>query len=202
MTIRSTLALSLTAAVWLAGAPACTYNDGDSGDGDTGDTGDGDTGDGDTGDGDTGDGNNNGDAVPTSGVWGYAEYAPNRNDCNLDETYGNGGGGFGLENHGDGTFTVIPNDGTDPFVCILDGSSFDCPDRATESEEIDSDYDATLIGHAVAEGMFDTDELGSGTQTATIACQGSDCGLAETALGIDFPCTLEVDFVIEYIGGN
>ncbi len=196
MTIRSTLALSLTAAVWLAGAPACTYNDSD--DDDSGDT-DGD-GDGDCdGDGD-GDGNTGGDADPRSGVWSYAEFTSNRNDCNLDEDYGNGGGGFGLDNHGDGTFTIIPNDGTDPFLCTLDGPSFDCPDRATEESEIDSEYDATLVGHAVAEGMFDTDENGSGTQTATVDCQGSDCGLAEDALGIDFPCTLEVDFVIEWEG--
>src|SRR4029079_1143797 len=108
----------------------------------------------------------------------------------LDQSYGNGGGGFGLEKHGDRTFTVVPNDGTDPFLCDLDGADFHCPDRATEEEQIDGGYDATLVGHAVADGTFDDDENGSGTQTATVDCDGSDCGLAETALGIEFPCTL------------
>ena len=53
----------------------------------------------------------------------------------------------------------------------------------------------------MADGTFSTDESASGTQTATVDCEGSDCGLAETALGIDFPCTLEVDYVIEWLGG-
>lgn len=203
MTIRSTLAITLTSALWLHAGAACTYND--AGDDDSADDGGGDgDGDGDGDGGDDGDGDGGdpgGDADPRSGSWGYAEYAPNRNDCNLDPSYGNGGGRFGLDNHGDGTFTIIPGDGTDPFLCTLDGASFDCPDRATEVEEVDGGYDATLVGHAVADGVFATDESGSGTQTATITCAGSDCGLAEAALGVDFPCTLEVDFVIEYLGG-
>ena len=205
MMIRSTLALTFTAALCLAGAAACSYNDSDDDDsGDSGDSGDdGDNGDdGDGGDsGDSGDGPAGDDADPRSGEWHYAEWVANRNDCNLDEDYGNGNGSFGIDNHGDGTFTVIPGDGSDPFLCNIDGDSFDCPNRATEEEELDSDYDATLVGQAVADGMFSTDERGSGTQTATVDCEGSDCGLAEVALGIDFPCTLEADFVIEYLGG-
>jgi hypothetical protein len=198
MTIRSTLAVTLTTALWFHAA-ACTYND--AGDDDSGDTGgDGDGGDGGDGGDRDGGGDPGGDADPRSGSWGYAEYAPNRNDCNLDPSYGNGGGRFALDNHGDGSFTVVPSDGTDPFDCTLDGASFACPDRATEAEQLDGDYDATLIGHAVADGVFATDESGSGTQTATISCAGSDCALAEAALGVDFPCTLEVDFVIEYLG--
>lgn len=194
MTIRSTLALVLGSTLCLTTA-ACTYNDaGDDDTGDSGDSGDG----GDTGD--TGDGDPGGDVDPVSGVWGYAEYAPNRNDCNLDDSYGNGGGGFGLENHGDGTFTIIPNDGTDPFLCTLDGAAFDCPDRATEEADLAGGYDAHLTGHATAEGSFDTDTHGSGTQTATISCQGSDCQLAAEVLDISFPCHLEVDFVIAYQG--
>ena len=204
MTIRSTFALAFAASLWLSGAAACTNNGDDDESGDSGDSGDnGDSGDsGDNGDnGDSGDGPSGDDADPRSGEWDYTEWVANRNDCDLDENYGNGGGNFGLDNNGDGTFTVIPGDGSDPFDCDIDGDSFDCPNRATAEEPIQGGYDATLVGQAVADGSFATDERASGTQTATVNCDGSDCALAETALGIEFPCTLEVDFVIEYVGG-
>lgn len=176
-------------------------DDGDGGDtGDSGDGGDGgDSGDGDGGDsGDSGDGDGSGAVEPRTGVWDYSEYAPARNDCGLPSTYGNGGGGFGLVNHGDGTFTVIPNDGTDPFDCALDGADFSCPDRATEEAPVEQGLDATLVGQASAEGTFSNPENGAGTQTARIECEGGDCGVVEAATGVDFPCTLEVAFVIDW----
>jgi hypothetical protein len=175
--------------------------DDDPGDDDPGDDdpGDDDPGDDDPGDDDPGDGS----AVePRTGVWDYTEYEPNTNDCGLPASYGNGGGGFGLVNNGDDGFTVVPNDGTDSFDCIVDGADFDCPERATEEETVDPQYDATLIGQAEASGTFSDPENGSGTQTAVVECEGSDCALVELATGVDFPCTFSIDFVIEWRSGT
>ena len=199
--------LALTAVMALSACTIESDDDDDDGatdgaDDDPGDDdpGDDDPGDDDPGDDDPGDDDPVGDVDPRSGVWDYTEYEPNTNDCNLPESYGNGGGGFGLDNNGDGTFTVIPNDGTDPFDCTMEGADFDCLDRATEEEVVDPQYDATLIGQATATGTFDDPESGSGTQTAVVECEGTDCSLLELATGVDFPCTFSIDFVIDWRG--
>lgn len=209
MTIRSTLAVSFAALLAASTGAGCVMNEDDDDmedrDDDDDDDQDDDDDDQDDDDDDQDDDQDDddddqvGDGDPRSGRWGYVEYQQNQNDCNLDDSYGNGGGSFLLENHGDGTFTVVPGDGTDPFVCQLDGGAFDCPDRATEVVEVEGGYDAVIIGHATAEGIFSDDDSGSGSQTATVSCQGGDCGIVEAATGVDFPCTLEVDFVIEWL---
>jgi hypothetical protein len=143
-----------------------------------------------------------GDVEPRTGVWDYSDYNPRLNDCNIPGNYGNGGGGFGLVNEGGGVFTVLPNDGTAAFECFVEGADFECPDRATEEAVVDPSYDALLVGQAVADGTFSDPENATGTQTATVECEGSDCGLLEAATGADFPCTLAVDFVIEWRSGS
>jgi hypothetical protein len=213
--MRARSILALLAAVALSG---CVTNEDDDGGGDTdgvtdgsdngggdndpgdsgGDTG-GDNG-GDTG-GDNGGDTGGGDVAPRSGVWDYSEYVPSQNDCNVPGDYGNGDGGFGLTYDGGGVFTVIPNDGTDPFDCTLDGADFNCPDRATEVVDIDQSLDATLVGQASAEGTFSDAENGTGSQTAIVDCEGADCALVESTTGADFPCTFAVDFVIDWRTG-
>jgi hypothetical protein len=153
----------------------------------------------DTGDDDDDNGDDNSGVEPRTGVWDYSDYSPEDNDCNIPSDYGNGGGGFGLVNNGDGSFTVIPNDDTDPFDCDLNGADFDCPDRATETEEVPG-YDAVLVGQATAEGTFSDPENATGTQTAVINCEGGDCGLVELATGADFPCTFGVVFTVDWSG--
>jgi hypothetical protein len=179
---------------------------GDGGGDDGGDTADdgGDAGDdsgGDTtdGGGDAGDGS--GDVAPRSGVWDYSEYVPSQNDCNIPADYGDGDGGFGLQYDGAGTFTVFPNDGTANFDCDLDGADFNCPDRLTEEVDVDQSLDATLTGHATAEGTFSDAENATGSQTAIVDCAGADCALLEATTGADFPCTFAVDFVIDWRTG-
>lgn len=175
-------------------------NDGDGGDSNDGDGGDSNDGDGGDSDGDGGDSDGDGgDSVqPRTGVWRYAEYDENRNDCDLPPDYGNGNGGFGIDDLGGDRFVVIPNDGTDPFDCTLDGADFDCPDRATEVVPAGPPYDAVLLGQARVEGTFSDPENGSGTQTAIIQCNGADCPLVELGTGVNFPCTFAIDFVIEW----
>ena len=150
------------------------------------------------------DGSDDGGAAvePRTGVWDYSDYDPRVNDCDIPGNYGNGGGGFGLINEGGGTFRVFPNDDTDPFDCDLDGADFFCPDRATEEAVVDPQFDALLVGQATAEGTFSDPENATGSQTATIDCQGGDCGLLEAATGAEFPCTFTVDFVVDWRGNG
>ncbi len=146
------------------------------------------------------DGSDDGGAAiePRSGAWDYSDYVPSVNDCDIPGDYGNGGGGFGLVNDGGGTFRVLPNDGTDPFDCNLDGADFDCPDRATEEAVVDPGLDALLVGQATAEGTFSDPENATGSQTAIVDCEGADCAVVEAATGADFPCTFTVNFVIDW----
>lgn len=202
MKMRSILALFAVLA--MAGCVVEDGDDDDDGVSDSSDDGaDGGDDEPDDGDNEPDDGSDGGagDVEPRSGVWDYSDYNANQNDCNVPEDYGNGGGGFGLVNNGGGSFTVIPNDGTEAFDCSLDGADFDCPDRATEEAVVDADYDAVLIGQAVAEGTFSDSENATGSQTAEIDCEGADCGLLEAATGASFPCTLSVDYVIEWRSG-
>ena len=210
--MRTRSIIALLAAVALSG---CVVKDGDDDDGDTdgvsdgGDDGGGDTADdgGDAGDdgsddsGDGSDGDGSGDVAPRSGVWDYSEYTPSRNDCNIPNDYGDGDGGFGLQYDGGGTFTVFPNDGTAAFDCALDGADFNCPDRLTEEVDVDASLDATLTGHASAEGTLSDAENGTGSQTAIVDCAGADCALVEATTGVEFPCTFAVDFVIDWRTG-
>jgi hypothetical protein len=139
-----------------------------------------------------------GDGGPESGQWTYDEYDVTGGDCDVASQL-NSDGGFLLSNHGDGTFTITPGDGTDPFLCTLDGGDFDCPDRATESFS-DPTLDARLDGQARADGTFSDATHGAGVQTVDVTCTGADCGTIELALGADFPCTFTASFDIAKVG--
>lgn len=139
-----------------------------------------------------------GSGDPETGQWSYDEYNVSGQGCNVGNQL-NTDGDFALENHGNGTFTITPADGTDPFQCTLDGGDFDCPDRATESYE-DPGLDARIDGQARAEGTFSDDTHGAGEQTVDVTCTGADCATVEVALGVDFPCTYTADFDIAKVG--
>ncbi|MBN2496471.1 MAG: hypothetical protein JXR96_17895 [Deltaproteobacteria bacterium] len=135
------------------------------------------------------------DADPASGLWEYDEYAASTNNCNSDDLISNGDGTFQLDNHGDGTFTITPSDGTDPFDCTIDGSSFTCPERAMVEYDLHDDgYDALITAVAVVTGTFSDDTHASGQQAATADCTGTACALAEAYLQTTFPCTFTIDF--------
>ena len=173
---------------------ACTINNGDD-DGENPDPG---TPDG-SGGGGTPDGSGGGMNVqPRSGAWGYQETSPVTNGCGSAPVEGEGPGNFALVNHGDGTFTIEPNDGTDPFDCSTALSDFSCPDRAYLDEDVSST--TTLTGTARAEGTFSDEENGTGSQQVTVTCDGPECGALAAGFGTSFPCHMSVSFRIEYLG--
>ena len=87
----------------------------------------------------------------------------------------------------------MPNDGTAPFTCSLNGSAYNCPDRAAGVQDLRPAVDALITVRAVANGTFSSATRATGRQEATATCAGTQCA----ATGASFPCTVRVDYVIQ-----
>ena len=129
---------------------------------------------------------------PEDGPWTYADAGASQNDCAFfDATQGVGD--FVVQNHGDGTFTIIPGDETDPFECQMgDGGAFSCPSRFVDSID-EAGVDAVLEAWVMVEGTTTATEM-QGDQLGEISCEGSDCATAEALLQTSLPCTFVIPF--------
>jgi hypothetical protein len=107
-------------------------------------------------------------------------------------------GRFTVSNNGDGTLTIDPDDGSDPFECDLDGSDFDCPERFQGEDDL-AGYDATLITHASARGTFASSTSASGTQHGRVECEGGDCSALASAVGAMLPCEFTEEFTASFV---
>jgi hypothetical protein len=142
----------------------------------------------------SGSGSGGGSVTPHSGRWFYDETTPVSSNCpgiiNQAEA-----GDFRIEQSTSAGFRVEPEDGTAPFPCTLSGTSFDCPERASDTQDYrDDGFDAVVTIHATAQGTFSSPSRASGRQDATVSCTGTQCNaLAAGAL----PCHFTVDFVIQ-----
>lgn len=134
---------------------------------------------------------------PATGTWLFANGEVITNTCDIDESDPSSGN-FTLINNGNGTFTIDPEDDSDPFLCTLDGADFICPKRLQESFDLPN---ATVDVNVTAQGFFDSDTfISSGRQKVTISCSGDGCGNAAFLLKLDFPCTTLVGFTASYKG--
>jgi hypothetical protein len=129
---------------------------------------------------------------PESGTWNFVAGDLTRNTCNYDQV-GGIAGDFTLSNDGDGSLTIDPEDGTDPFECDLDGDDFDCAERFQGESPI-MGYDAVLHTHARADGSFSSSTEGSGAQHGRVECEGADCGALATLVGATLPCEFSETF--------
>ena len=129
---------------------------------------------------------------PPTGTWLFVDGEVVTNTCNnadVDIASGN----FALYNNGNGTFTVDPEDGSDPFLCTQDAADFVCPQRLQGSYNI---LGAVIEVRVDIRGTFDSDTFAAGTQRAEGSCSGAACGLT----GIDFPCVIEETFTASFKG--
>lgn len=132
---------------------------------------------------------------PMSGLWRY-DGDIEEDTCNLGTT-GYDLGSYQLVNNGDGTFTVLA-EGEDPFDCELEGDgSFHCPARGGDAPDT-MGADAHVEVSITVDGAFSSATAGSGVQVGVLTCAGSDCALAETYLGIEFPCQAVEAFTTEH----
>jgi len=145
----------------------------------------------------TGDGGGTGGVDLQSGNWDYSQGEVTLDSCDLI-TQGvvlQEDGLFGLANHGDGTFTITPNDGTDPFDCVLSGSDFLCDQRWVSELDLSTYGMSGLITVlATTQGSASSGTSMAGSQDAVANCEGTDCGTVEVAFGVSFPCSLSVTF--------
>jgi hypothetical protein len=130
--------------------------------------------------------------TPRIGGWEYDEVTPVSSTCPGNLSQG-GTGAFAIDQSSTSSFHVVPNDGTAAFTCTLNGSAFDCPDRAAAVQDLRPQVDAVVTLRAIARGTFSSATRATGRQEATATCAGTQC----SATGASFPCTVKVDFVIQ-----
>ncbi|MCA9636047.1 MAG: hypothetical protein KC420_08460 [Myxococcales bacterium] len=133
---------------------------------------------------------------PPSGNWLFVDTGVVQNTCNNNDATPNDGN-FTLLNNQNGTFTVDPEDGSDPFNCVLDGENFSCPDRVQDTIQ---GLNASIEVSVSIVGFFDSDTYAEGTQKASVTCTGDGCGAAQIFTGIDFPCIIEESFTASFKG--
>ena len=129
--------------------------------------------------------------TPRVGAWDYDSVTPISNTCPASLRDG-GTGAFAIDASSSTSFHVIPNDGTASFTCTLNGSAYDCPDRAAAVQDLRPGIDAVITMRATARGTFSSESRATGTQDATATCAGTQC----SATGVTFPCMAKVDYVI------
>jgi len=129
--------------------------------------------------------------APRAGLWDYSD-TPVSNTCPPNTPTGQAGS-FVIDQLIATSFRITPGDGTPAFPCSYDTAGFNCPDRLTHVEDLRPGVDAVVSVHAVASGSFSSSTHGTGNQTATATCTGSQCD----ALGVGaFPCMAKVQFII------
>ena len=129
---------------------------------------------------------------PRSGTWVIANDEVLEDSCQLPGVAPTDGD-FTVFEQDDGKLIIDPEDGTDPFVCTLDGASFECPERLSAQQSVGG-FDAEVIVHGRAEGAFDNNRSASGVQHGRIECKGSDCDALAAAQGTSVPCEMSVSF--------
>jgi len=137
-------------------------------------------------------------SAPLSGTWEYTDEEQLENTCSDAIDYDGAEGEFTVVDNGNGTITVDPLDGTDPFDCDLKGSDFDCPERLAEVVDLGGGAEAEI--RASAEGTFKGKDKAEGTQTATMTCTNQQCENIAAMVGIPSPCTVKVSFEAEWVG--
>lgn len=138
-----------------------------------------------------------GGARPLSGEWDYTDEDLVENSCGDALDYDGTSGSFTVENNGDGTFVVDPQDGTDSFSCTADGKDFACPERISEVLELGGGAQAELS--VKVDGTFPKKDEATGSQTATFRCLDGGCEVVAALVGISSPCSLVVDFEAEWV---
>lgn len=140
------------------------------------------------------DGGDGSDIEPRSGIWDFSGSAPVDDTCGYPDLYTDPPGSFGLDNNGDGTFTITA--GENVFDCTLDGASFSCPGRLTGENDVGAAFglDAVVTYTVGVTGSFSSNTAMSGQQSFEILCEGADCAAVETAVGVMTPCGWAQDF--------
>ncbi len=133
-----------------------------------------------------------GSVAPRAGAWRYSD-TPVSDTCPSNTPLGEAGT-FVIDSLTPSAFRIVPGDGTAAFPCSYDATGFTCPDRLQHVEDLRPSVDAVIDVHATATGSFSSATHGTGNQSATATCTGTQCNL----LGANaFPCMAKVQFMID-----
>lgn len=133
--------------------------------------------------------------TPAEGTWLYANEQEVENTCGFD--YEPTSGTFTLQDNGDGNLVIDPEDGSDPFLCVIDDDhGYECPQRYVEA--VDIGLGAVVEVRASAEGSFRSAKAGEGSQTAVLSCQNPTCEAAAAVAGVPDPCQISVSYDVAW----
>ncbi len=133
-----------------------------------------------------------GSVAPQAGAWRYSD-TPVADTCPPNTPVGEAGT-FVIDSLTPAAFRIVPGDGTAAFPCSYDATGFSCPDRLSHIEDLRPGVDAVIDVHATASGTFSSAIHGTGNQSATATCTGTQCNV----LGANtVPCMAKVQFVID-----
>lgn len=147
--------------------------------------------------------------TPTEGEWTSDGGTTEEDTCQFEDEGDTGGDGDDtsvLTMTGEGTFTVVSNDGETDLACTLtdDVGSFTCePTNGGEERTDFAEYglDAVLILQSSVWGSLESSTAGSMSIQVDASCEGEDCDTVEEYGGVDLPCMARVVFQIAYTGG-
>jgi hypothetical protein len=141
------------------------------------------------------------DVLPQEGAWTYFPGALVDDECMLGaDTSLDPYGAFIVSEVTAETFIINTGD-AEPFSCrLLGGGAFECPERLESSAPVEG-FDATITANVRVDGTFISEVEAEGTQTATFACEGADCGdpLIAFAIMLAYPnTTLPCSYTVEF----
>lgn len=132
--------------------------------------------------------------LPATGWWRYSSLRIVNNTCGIYAVQEEDRD-FALVATPPRSFTIPQAPPWEAFSCDVSGDEFRCPERLGGEERVQRPpvdvtlrWNVAIVGRVVSPGRME------GTQWATVACEGSACSLAQSALGFSFPCGWGVDF--------
>jgi hypothetical protein len=134
---------------------------------------------------------------PETGVWTYRRGAIEDNTCGA-YTWADRDTPFRIPFSDDGTFVVEQGPPWGDFACFITGDAFTCPRRGAGSEPI-ANTDVTIHYSVGITGDVESATAMSGVQRAELHCEGSQCALAPTVLGVSFPCGWTIPFEVTHV---
>ncbi len=141
---------------------------------------------------------------PVEGAWNHTPGDVLEDTCTLGaETPTDEYGQFTISAVVDDSFTISTSSAEDFSCILLGGGDFECPDRITESIDIQG-LDAVIDINVRVDGKFSNPARASGEQTFSAACVGADCTGPEIESALMFavpnttlPCSYKVGFSAE-----
>lgn len=144
-------------------------------------------------------GGDDGDFAPSEGDWSSDSGALITDECGIfgEDDTGDTTDTLTVTATGEGTFTIV-GDGTD-LSCTLSGKDFTC-DPQIVVEDLTAKADIIVTTTLSVSGSFTSETEGAAILSATIGCEGGDCGLFESKLGTTMPCTSSANVTLSFNG--